>query len=75
MRKLIRARRKYDRSRRRLGILKAATKASVAIPAPKKYATTCSRTKPRTRENAVAAETFPAEAAIDLSELLSIDKI
>ena len=39
--------------RKRLGSLKATTKASIAAPAPKIRATTASRTKPNTRENIV----------------------
>jgi hypothetical protein len=47
-----------------LGIKKATKKASVASPAPKKYAITTSRAYPRIRLRNVADPTTPAALAI-----------
>jgi hypothetical protein len=49
-------------------------KASVAIPAPKKKAMTCSRTSPSTREKAVAPETVPTDLTKGLSWTELVDK-
>ena len=49
-----------------LGIMKAAKKASVAKPAPKRRETTMSRTIPRMRERVVAKPRMPAARAICL---------
>src|SRR4051812_14613639 len=49
-----------NRSRRRFGMREATTKASMALPAPKSAARSCSRTRPRMRLVMVAT---PADAA------------
>src|SRR5262245_7808864 len=51
-----------NRSRRRFGTRNATLNASVAIPAPKNAAITCSRARPSTRDAMVAIETRPASA-------------
>src|SRR5205085_9935249 len=52
-----------NRSRSRLGTRNATLNASVAKPAPKNAAITCSRASPRIRDAMVAIETRPASAA------------
>ena len=49
-----------NRSRSRLGIRNATLKASVANPAPNRFAITCSRIRPSTRDSSVADPTVPA---------------
>src|SRR5262245_17376114 len=51
-----------NRSRRRFGTRNATLNASVAMPAPKNAAITCSRARPSTRDAMVAIETRPASA-------------
>jgi hypothetical protein len=50
--------------RKRLGIRKATKKASVAVPAPKSWATIISLRKPKILERSVAPPTIPAALAI-----------
>src|SRR5262245_33525505 len=53
------------RSRSRLGTRKAMMNASIAKPAPKKVAKTCSRTNPKILLPITAMPTIPAERATD----------
>ena len=52
-----------NRSLIRLGILVATLKASMALPAPKRYARTWSRMRPSTRLVSVALPIIPADLA------------
>src|SRR3954453_23408888 len=54
-----------NRSRSRLGMRKATKYASIALPAPKSDASTCSRTRPSNRLVIVAAPADAAERAIE----------